>query len=146
MLEPMNEITVLHLVNEATPPELSDLLANTPGINCIDIPVDSDPARTCQSIAMSTSSKNLIIIATGSGCDQLPAIALAQRATGKHILSYHLLQPTLPPSTDSWPQAPITAYFPTGSTVPKELVLRGIRIEEFDSLPDFVRFIENYCL
>jgi hypothetical protein len=141
----MNEVTLLHLVNDETPPELSELLAHTRGIECIDVQVDPDPARTCQRIAVSTSGKNLIIIATGTDCNQLPAIALAQRATGKQILGYQLLQPTLPPFTDSWPQAPITAYFPAGLTVPKELTLRGITIQEYASLPEFAGFIEINC-
>ena len=141
----MNEVTLIHLVNEETPLELADLLAGAHQTDCIDVHVDPDPARTCQRIAMSTSGKNLIFIATGDACHQLPAIALAQRATGKQILGYQLLQPTLPAFTDSWPQAPITAYFPAGSTVPKELALRGITIQEFASLPEFAGFIENYC-
>ena len=145
MLLPMNEVAVLHLVSEATPPELSELLAHTRGIECIDVQVDPDPSRTCQRIAKSTSHKNLIIIATGTDCNQLPAIALAQRATGKQIVGYQLLQPTLPAFTDSWPQAPITAYFPAGLTVPKELTLRGITIEEFSNLPELAGFIENNC-
>jgi hypothetical protein len=145
MLIPMNEVTLIHLVNEETPPELSELLAHTRGIECIDVQVDPDPARTCQRIAKSTPHKKLIIIATGVACDQLPAIALAQRATGKQILDYQLLQPTLPPFTDSWPQAPITAYFPAGFTVPKELTLRGITIKEFADLHELAGFIENNC-
>ena len=142
----MNEVTLVHLVNDATPPELADLLTNTRQADCIEVHVDLDPARTCQRIAESTSSKNLIIIATGDACNQLPAIALAQRATGKAILGYQLLQPTLPPFTDSWPQAPITAYFPAGFSIPKELALRGINIQEYANLSEFARFIENYFL
>jgi len=141
----MNLVTLVHLVNEETPPELADLLAHTRGIECINVQLNPDPARTCQRIAESTSGKNLIIIATGAACNQLPAIALAQRATGKQILGYQLLQPTLPSFTDGWPQAPITAYFPAGFTVPKELALRGIEIKEFANLPEFAGFIENYC-
>ena len=141
----MYEVTLVHLVNDETPPELADLLAKTHQTDCIDVQVDPDPARTCQRIAASTSHKNLIIIATGAACNQLPAIALAQRATGKKILGYQLLQPTLPPFTDSWPQAPITAYFPAGFSVPKDLALRGITIKEFANLPEFAGFIENYC-
>jgi hypothetical protein len=145
MLIPMNEVTLVHLVNDATPPDLPGLLAEIDPIHCVNILVDPDPARTCQGIAKATSSKNLIIIATGTACNQLPAIALAQRATGKQILGYQLLQPTLPPFTDSWPQAPITAYFPAGLTIPKELTLRGITIKEFANLLEFARFIEDNC-
>ena len=146
MLIPMNEVTLVHLVSDETPPDLSDLLTKTHPTSCINILIDPDPARTCQEIAKATPSKNLIIIATGSACNQLPAIALAQRAAGRAILGYQLLQPALPPFTDSWPLAPITAYFPTGSTIPREVGLRGITIKEFTCLPEFAQFIENYFL
>jgi hypothetical protein len=144
MLIPMNEVTLIHLVNDETPLDLADLFAKSHQTRCVNILVDPDPARTCQRIAQATSSKNLVMIATGSACDQLPAIALAQRATGRAILGYQLLQPVLPPFTESWPQSPVTAYFPAGSTIPRETTLRGITIQEFTTLPEFARFIENY--
>jgi len=144
MLIPMNEVTLVHLVNNETTPGLADLLAEANPTHCVNILVDPDPARTCQEMAKATSRKNLIIIATGSACDQLPAIALAQRATGRAILGYQLLQPMLPPFTESWPQAPVIAYFPTGSSIPRDIALRGITIQEFTTLPEFVEFIENY--
>lgn len=140
----MNEVTLVHLVNDETPPDLADLLAKTNPTHCVNILVDPDPARTCQEIAKAACRKNLIVIATGGTCDQLPAIALAQRATGRAILGYQLLQPVLPPFTESWPQAPVIAYFPTGSTIPRDIALRGITIQEFTTLPEFVEFIESY--
>ena len=152
MLIPMNEVTLVHLVSDETPPDLSDLLTKTHPVtrthpaNCIEIQVDPDPARTCQAIAKATTTKNLVVIATGGACNQLPAIALAQRAAGRAILGYQLLQPVLPPFTDSWPLAPITAHFPTGSTIPREVGLRGITIKEFIGLPEFAQFIENNFL
>jgi hypothetical protein len=144
MLIPMNEVTLVHLVSDETPPDLSDLLTKTNSTSCINILIDIDPARTCQAIAKATTTKNLVIIATGGACNQLPAIALAQRAAGRAILGYQLLQPVLPPFTESWPLAPVTAYFPTGSTIPREVALRGIAIEEFTGLPEFAQVIENY--
>jgi hypothetical protein len=146
MLIPMNEVTLVHLMSDETPPDLSDLLTKTHPANCIEIQVDLDPARTCQAIAKATTTKNLVVIATGGACNQLPGIALAQRATGRVIVGYHLLQPVLPPFTESWPQAPITAHFPAGSTIPREVGLRGITIKEFTGLPEFAQFIENYFL
>jgi len=140
----MNEVTLVHLVSDETPPDLSELLTKTNPTSWINILIDPDPARTCQAIAKATTTKNLVIIATGGACNQLPAIALAQRAAGRAILGYQLLQPVLPPFTDSWPLAPVTAYFPTGSTIPREVALRGITIEEFTGLPEFAQFIENY--
>jgi len=140
----MNEVTLVHLISEKTPPGLADALTRATFTDYVEIQVDPDPARTCQRIAKSTSAKNLIIIGTGDACSQLPAIALAQRASGKQILSYQLIQPMLPAFTDSWPQAPISAYFPAGSAIPKELTLRGIQIEEFADLDEFARIIDNY--
>lgn len=139
----MNEVTLVHLVSEETPPDLAEALALVGITEVVQIHMDTDPARTCQRISQSTSAKNLVIIATGNGCNQLPAIALAQRSSGKNILSYQLLQPVLPAFTDSWPQAPVTAYFPVGSTIPKEITLRGIRIEAFEGMPEFAALIEN---
>ncbi len=144
MLIPMNEVTLVHLVTDETPADLPDLLAQTDPTSCINILVDPDPARTCQEIAHATPNKNLMIIASSGACSQLPAIALSQRASGRAIVGYQLLQPVLPPFTEGWPQAPVTAYFPTGSAIPREITLRGITVQEFTGLPEFVQFIKNY--
>ncbi len=141
----MNEVTLVHLVSADTPTALTDTLANANFTNYVEIQVEADPARTCQKIAQATTWVNLIIIATGEACNQLPAIALAQRASSKKIMSYQLIEPSLPTFTDSWPQAPITAYFPTGSTIPKDVTLRGIDVAEFPDLHAFAGFIDN-CL
>jgi chemosensory pili system protein ChpA (sensor histidine kinase/response regulator) len=84
-------------------------------------------------------------IATGKACEQLPAIALAQKAGNRKILSYQLISPALPPFTESWPNAPITAYFPPGSTIPRDVSLRGIEVARFPGEPAFAGLIDN-CL
>ncbi len=141
----MNEVTLVHLVSADTPTALTDALANANFTNYVEIQVEADPARTCQKIAQATTWANLVIIATGEACNQLPAIALAQRASGKKIMSYQLIEPSLPTFTERWPQSPITAYFPTGSTIPRDVTLRGIDVAEFPDLPTFAGFIDN-CL
>ncbi len=141
----MNEVTLVHLVSADTPTALTDALTDANFTNYVEIWVEADPARTCQKIAQATTWVNLIIIATGEACNQLPAIALAQRASSKKIMSYQLIEPSLPAFTERWPQAPITAYFPTGSTIPKDVTLRGIDVAEFPDLPTFAGFIDN-CL
>jgi len=146
MLAPMNEVTLVHLVNDETPRGLADALKGPNPASYIEIHVDPDPARTCQRIATSTSAKNLIIIATGNACNQLSAVALAQRASGKTILRYELVEPALPQFTESWPQAPIAAYFPAGSTIPRNLILRGINVVEFEDLDALARFIQKSLL
>ena len=143
----MNEITLLQLIGEQSDqiqPDLADALTSLAFIDYIEIHIDPDPARTCQRIAQANTAKNLIIIATGDSCSQLPAIALAQRASGKQILSYQLIEPHLPAFTDSWPQAPIPAHYPKGSSIPKEIALRGIVVEEFTNSQGFAQFIDNY--
>jgi hypothetical protein len=143
MLLSMNEVTLVHIVNEETPPGLIGVLANVNFADYCEIQIHVDPARTCQQIAQALTSKRLIVIATGSACRQLPAIAMAQRASGKAILGYQLIAPSLPLFTDSWPQAPITAHFPAGSAIPKEVKLRGIAVEEFTDLTALASFIEG---
>ncbi len=145
MLASMNEVTLVHLVNDESLPGLTEALGNTNFMDLLEIQIETDPARTCQKIAQATTGANLIFIAMGEACNQLPAIALAQRANKRKILSYHLIVPTLPAFTESWPQAPVTAYFPTGSTIPKDITLHGINVAEFSDLPTFARFIDN-CL
>jgi hypothetical protein len=146
MLAPMNEATFVHLISDETPPGLADALAGASLTGYTEIHLEPDPARTCQKIATSTFAKTLIIIATGNACSQLPAVALARRASGKTILRYELVEPNLPRFTDSWPQSPITAYFSVGSTIPRDLTLRGINVAEFEDVDALAQFIRNSLL
>jgi hypothetical protein len=145
MLDPMNEVTVIHLVSRETQPALSEELASSDFTDYIEIGLESDPAKTCAKISQSTTAAHLVIVATGEACTQLPAIALAQKAGNRKILSYQLMSPALPPFTENWPNAPITAYFPPGSTIPRDVSLRGIEVAEFPGVPAFAELIDN-CL
>lgn len=141
----MNEVTVVHLVSADTHPALSAELAICNLTDYIEIQLETDPAKTCASISQSAVTAHLTIIATGKACEQLPAIALAQKAGNRKILSYQLISPALPPFTESWPNAPITAYFPPGSTIPRDVSLRGIEVARFPGEPAFAGLIDN-CL
>jgi hypothetical protein len=145
MLDPMNEVTVVHLVSADTQSALSEELTSSDFTAYIEIQLESDPAKTCAKITQSIRTAHLVIIATGKACEQLPAIALAQKAGNRKILSYQLISPALPPFTESWPNAPITAYFPPGSTIPRDVSLRGIEVARFPGEPAFAELIDN-CL
>ena len=141
----MNEVTVVHLVSADTHPALSAELAICNFTDYVEIQLETDPAKICASISQSAVTAHLTIIATGKACEQLPAIALAQKAGNRKILSYQLISPALPPFTESWPNAPITAYFPPGSTIPRDVSLRGIEVARFPGEPAFAGLIDN-CL
>lgn len=141
----MNEVTVVHLISRETQPGLSEELFRADFTDYTEIQLESDPAKTCAKISQSATTAHLVIIASGEACEQLPAIAVAQRAGNRKILGYQLISPTLPPFTENWPHAPIAAYFPPDSTIPRDVVLRGIEVAEFPGLPAFVELIDN-CL
>ena len=141
----MNEVTVVHLVSADTHPALSAELAICNLTDYIEIQLETDPAKTCASISQSAVTAHLTIIATGKACEQLPAIALAQKAGNRKILSYQLISPALPPFTETWPNAPITAYFSPGSIIPRDVSLLGIEVASFPGEPAFAALIDN-CL
>ena len=141
----MNEVTVVHFLSADTHPALSAELTTYNFTDYIEIQLETDPAKTCANITQSATTAHLVIIATGKACEQLPAIALAQKAGNKKILSYQLISPALPPFTETWPNAPITAYFSPDSIIPKEVSLRGIEVAGFPGEPAFTALIDN-CL
>ena len=141
----MNEVTVVHFLSADTHPALSAELTTYNFTDYIEIQLETDPAKTCANITQSATTAHLVIIATGKACEQLPAIALAQKAGNKKILSYQLISPALPPFTETWPNAPITAYFSPDSIIPKEVSLRGIEVAGFPGEPACTALIEN-CL
>ena len=141
----MNEVTVVHFLSADTHPALSAELTTYNFTDYIEIQLETDPAKTCANITQSATTAHLVIIATGKACEQLPAIALAQKAGNKKILSYQLISPALPPFTETWPNAPITAYFSPDSIIPREVSLRGIEVAGFPGEPAFAALIDN-CL
>ena len=40
----------------------------------------------------------------------LPSVALAQRAAGRRVAEYVMVDPDIPMVTDSWPDAPVVLY------------------------------------
>jgi hypothetical protein len=62
----------------------------------------------CAAINLLDPQPPLVIVAEGAQALMLPAIALSQRAAHRRVSEYVLIDPDLPPVTDSWPDAPVT--------------------------------------
>ena len=65
-------------------------------------------ARMCAAINLLDPQPPLVIVAEGALALLVPAIALSQRAARRRVSEYVLIDPELPPVTDSWPDAPVT--------------------------------------
>jgi hypothetical protein len=65
-------------------------------------------ARMCAAINLMSPAPPLVVVAHGSLAMLLPAIALSQRTAHRRVGAYVLIDPDLPPVTDSWPDAPVT--------------------------------------
>lgn len=65
-------------------------------------------SRTCAAISALAPTPPLAVVAFGSDALLLPAVALAQRAAHRRVAGYLLVEPALPPGSDTWPDAPVT--------------------------------------
>jgi len=74
----------------------------------VDGPESALPARICAAINLQDPEPPLSIVAEGEEALLLPAIALSQRSAHRRVAGYLLIDPVLPPVTDSWPDAPVT--------------------------------------
>ena len=65
-------------------------------------------ARTCLAINNLAPEAPLSIVTFGESALLLPAIALSQRTAHRRVAEYLLIDPALPPVTESWPDARVT--------------------------------------
>jgi hypothetical protein len=72
-----------------------------------------------------------VIVAYGSSCALLPAVALAQRTAHRRVSAYVLVDPHPPASTDTWPDAPVTVVTEDAQTA-RVSTLRGWSVSELD--------------
>lgn len=79
-------------------------------------------SRTCAAISALAPASPLVIVAFGSDALLLPAVALAQRAAHRRVVGYLLVEPALPPGSDTWPDAPVTVL---GDSPDPQVRLRG---------------------
>ena len=65
-------------------------------------------ARACAAITSLQPLPPITLVSFDEASLLLPAIAVAQRAAHRRVAGYVLVDPALPPVTESWPDAPVT--------------------------------------
>lgn len=80
----------------------------------IDAPVESK--AVCAALIGVDLAPPLVVVARGDACLTLPAVALSLRTQHKDTAGYVLVDPDAPPSTDTWPEAPVTVVSATGES------------------------------
>ena len=61
----------------------------------------------CADVLRLSPAPPVIVVAHGTGCAALPALALAQRTAHRRVGAYVLVEPDAPASSDTWPDAPV---------------------------------------
>lgn len=82
-----------------------------PGVLNIAAPLESK--AVCAAIISAQVNPPLIVVAHGDACHVLPALALSLRTQHRDTAGYVLVDPDAPPSTDTWPEAPVTVVSTT---------------------------------
>ena len=77
------------------------------GNRVLDVRTSVDSKVVCTVIISSHVAPPLIIVAHGDACRLLPAVALSLRTQHRATAAYVLVDPDAPPSTDTWPEAPV---------------------------------------
>lgn len=102
------------LVLPSTDPVVNDGLgALVDALDDVQV-VDAEPgpgsatARTCSAINALAPRGPLVIVAFGESALHLPSVALSQRTAHRRVTEYLLVDPVLPPVTESWPDARVT--------------------------------------
>jgi hypothetical protein len=144
---------IIYLDSSETPEGLLDSLRLTESGNPIsDFPTHLSVPEICLGInhlirpAADIYFAPLFIVAGGVRCQDLPALARAQTAAHRSIISYALISPDFPPSTDQWPSAPVTVYLPQDQEPGKSISLRGFRIQHFTNSPDLANQIIDQAI
>ena len=111
-----------------------------------EISAEQSIQEICQDLNALMLKDPILFIATGENCLDLPFISSAQRAAHRSVISYALIDPDYPVSTDAWPNAPVFAYL-HGQRNTKEnskiISLRGIEVQQFGSVKELAILIEQ---
>jgi hypothetical protein len=67
----------------------------------------------CAALIGADVTPPLVVVAHGDACQLLPAVALSLRTQHRDTAGYVLVDPDAPPSTDTWPEAPVTVVSTT---------------------------------
>ena len=78
------------------------------GHRVLDVVAPVESKAVCASLLNADVTPPLVVIAHGDACRLLPAVALSLRTQHRDTSGYVLIDPDAPPSTDVWPEAPVT--------------------------------------
>lgn len=126
--------------------DLDQLVAQSWGGVVVALNSATSIPRLCLELRDLSLPDPLVIVSSGQGCRELPAIRSALRAQGRHVVGYFLIDPDYPDSTDSWPDAPITVFLPAGNEPVRSVSLRGQEIAWFDSSEELAGRICDHAL
>jgi len=96
----------------------------------------ADQSAVCSLINEFDPTPPLIIVAAERAALALPAVARSQRTMHRLVLEYLLLDPELPPVSDTWPDARVTVVCDVDSEASLQARLRGwdvLRWEDLDA-------------
>ena len=135
-------LTVIHLISPNTPAGLTTELQRL-GVFVTDIPASRPIPQMCRELIAVDIHSPMVFIATDSGCRDLPALALAQAAAHRSVISYALIDPDYPVSTDTWPNAPVNAYVTSPeSSGSRTISLRGVEVQQFITVTELAHMIK----
>lgn len=78
------------------------------GHRILDVSAPMESKAVCAALIDADVAPPLVVIAHGDACRILPAVALSLRTQHRDTAGYVLVDPDAPPSTDTWPEAPVT--------------------------------------
>ena len=78
------------------------------GHRALDVVAPVESKAVCAALINADVTPPLVVIAHGDACRLLPAVALSLRTQHRDTAGYVLIDPDAPPSTDTWPEAPVT--------------------------------------
>ncbi len=121
--------TILVLLDSETGADsvAADLLEGHPGARIV-LPLDGLGdlgVRTCAAINALAPEDPLVIVTTGTAALLLPAVALSQHASHRRVAEYLLVDPVLPPVSDTWPDARVTLVCEPTTEASLQARLRG---------------------
>lgn len=73
----------------------------------VDVTSPLESKAVCAAIMRADVEPPLVIVAHGDACRLLPAVALSLRTQHRPTAGYVVVDPDAPPSTDTWPEAPV---------------------------------------
>jgi hypothetical protein len=87
----------------------------------LDVTAPPEAPHVCATLVGATLVPPLVIVAHGTSCLLLPAVALSLRTQHLDTCGYVLVDPDAPPSTEVWPEAPVVVVSTDPDAAPMSL-------------------------